>query len=376
MMEINFMNRRQFLINIIAGSTGLATNQFSWANSTPPLLVSAYKDRTNHYGVAGFLPTSNQPLWQLPLPARAHAISSHSVKPLIAVFDRRPGQRVHIVDWQQGKLIATIKATANRHFYGHGVFSQDGKQLFCSENNWQQGTGVIGIYDTQRFTRLGEMASGGIGPHELVLHPNGNTLVVANGGILTRPESGRKKLNLDAMAPNLSHINIKTGELVDQQTFVHHQLSIRHLAISQRGQVVAGMQYQGDQSDIEPLVASQIAQGSPLKSMASDELAWLQMNQYTASVCILDHADTVIVTCPRANRVISWQLSTRKLKSSLNVSDAAGVVATALDQCAITTGLGQLHIMQCQQGSLSPLSLQRFSHLAWDNHLATAKAQT
>ncbi|MCX4028373.1 DUF1513 domain-containing protein [Endozoicomonas sp. SM1973] len=366
------MNRRQFLVSLVAGSTGLAVSQLNWAQASPPLLMSAYKNQTGQYGIAAFSTTANKPLWQLPLPARAHAVSCHPSQPLAAVFDRRPGQQIHIIDWQQGKLLTTIKAAAKRHFYGHGTFSRDGKQLYCTENNWQHGTGVIGIYDTQDFTRLDEIASGGIGPHEIVLHPDGQTLVVANGGILTHPNSGRKKLNLDSMTPNLSHISIETGKLVDQQSFVHHQLSIRHLAISQQGQVVAGMQYQGDQSDIEPLVASQFAQGRPLTPLAGDELAWLQMNQYTASVCILDHADTVVITCPRANQIMSWQLSTGKLGSILNVADAAGAVAISKNHCAITTGLGHLHTIKCHQGSMTPMTQQRFADIAWDNHLALA----
>ena len=43
-------------------------------------------------------------------------------------------------------------------------------------------------------SRIGELASFGVGPHEVVLMPDGATLVVANGGIRTHPDRDRAKL--------------------------------------------------------------------------------------------------------------------------------------------------------------------------------------
>ena len=62
--------------------------------------------------------------------------------------------------------------------------------------------GRIGLWEVQNFCRIGEWDSGGIGPHDLKLLPEGR-LVIANGGIKTDP-SDRTKLNLGDMRPNLT----------------------------------------------------------------------------------------------------------------------------------------------------------------------------
>ena len=76
------------------------------------------------------------------------------------------------------------------------------------------GAGLIGVWArADAYHRLDEFSSGGIGPHEILRLPSGN-LAVANGGIRTHPETGRKKLNLDTMRPNLTVLS-PTGGVVD-----------------------------------------------------------------------------------------------------------------------------------------------------------------
>ncbi len=56
---------------------------------------------------------------------------------------------------------------------------------------------MVGVYDaTDGFTRIGEFPTFGVGPHELLLLGDGDTIAVANGGIETHPDFGRAKLNL------------------------------------------------------------------------------------------------------------------------------------------------------------------------------------
>ena len=103
-----------------------------------------------------------------------------------------------------------------RHFYGHGAFSPDGRYLFTSENDFEAGRGMIGIRDAEDgYRQIGEFASQGIGPHELVLMPDGATLAVANGGIRTHPDNDRAILNLDTMQPSLAYLDLASGRLRD-----------------------------------------------------------------------------------------------------------------------------------------------------------------
>ena len=57
---------------------------------------------------------------------------------------------------------------------------------------------------TDDYRQVGELPAHGVGPHEVVLMPDGKTLAVANGGIRTHPDRDRVPLNLDSMQPSLT----------------------------------------------------------------------------------------------------------------------------------------------------------------------------
>ena len=121
--------------------------------------------------------------------------------------------------------------------------SPTGRILFATENDITRGQGVLGLYDAaDGYRRIGELPAHGIGPHDIALLPDGRTLAVANGGILTLPETGRAMLNLDSMQPSLNLIEAASGRLVEAQRLAPelHQLSIRHLAQAPDGLIAAG----------------------------------------------------------------------------------------------------------------------------------------
>lgn len=83
------------------------------------------------------------------------------------------------------------------------MFSADGGTLFTTENRYATGKGRIGVWDAaDGFRRIGEFASGGIGPHDV--KQMGDALIAANDGVRTHPDSGRQQLNRETMCSNLS----------------------------------------------------------------------------------------------------------------------------------------------------------------------------
>lgn len=120
----------------------------------------------------------------------------------------RPGKFSLVNDCMTGDEKARIVSPKDRHFYGLGIFSSDGNLLFTTENDYEAGRGRIGVWVAQNdYIRIDEWDSGGIGPHDIKRLPETDMLVVANGGIDTHPETGRTKLNIPTMAPNLAYIS-------------------------------------------------------------------------------------------------------------------------------------------------------------------------
>ena len=80
---------------------------------------------------------------------------------------------------------------------------------------------------------------------------------MANGGIRTHPDTGRAKLNLDAMTSSLAVLDTADGGLVRSQSLGERlrRLSIRHLDIDRDFRIVVAMQHEGSRRDRVPLVA-------------------------------------------------------------------------------------------------------------------------
>src|SRR3546814_6108125 len=97
-------------------------------------------------------------------------------------FKQKTAYEMRISDWSSDVCSSDLPATrfdaaAGRHFYGHGVFSPDGRWLYACENDYDNARGCIGIYDaTAGYRREAELEAYAIGPHEMVLLSDGRPL--------------------------------------------------------------------------------------------------------------------------------------------------------------------------------------------------------
>jgi uncharacterized protein len=344
-------NRRHFIAGMLA--TGLVPAP-TWADAGGPAYLAAAGLSDGSFVLCG-IDADLEVLFQLPLPGRGHAAAAHPSKPQAVAFARRPGNFALVIDCITGRVTATLHAPQGRHFYGHGVFSADGSLLYTTENDYANGIGRIGVWDAALdYVRVDEFASGGVGPHDIKRLPGGDTLVVANGGIDTHPDSGRAKLNIPTMRPNLTYIN---GRRISEQVELPpemHRNSIRHLAVGSDGQVAFGMQWQGD-GDAPALVALHRQGSAPLLLEAAED-----MHGYIGSIVLSDDGAEIAVTSPRAGLVQMFDATRATYGRSIALTDVCGVAA-ASDDFIVTSGTG---ILQRLSGRRTP---ER--PLMWDNHL-------
>ena len=363
------VSRRQLCQWSVFGTGALVLPGCELLGSPERLSYSASKDAQGQYHFAAFDQQGTLKFRQ-PVAERGHSIALDPRGRWSVLLARRPGRQAYVVDAQQGTLVKKISAGPQRHFYGHGVFSPDGRYLFATENAYDRGHGVISVRDSREgFALVSEFSSHGIGPHEVRMLSDGRTLVVANGGIQTHPDKGRDKLNLATMAPSLAYIDSQSGQLLGAYTTPYHQASIRHLALGARDEVVVAMQYQGSRQDIVPLVGIHRGQAQIALCQAADE-NWQQLNHYTASACIADAARHVAVTCPRANLVSFWHLDTGRLLKLMALPDAGGVALSQDGQhFVVSTGSGGLHWIDSQTLAEQASLRRQYAQLQWDNHL-------
>ena len=207
------MKRRTFLLALT--SVGLNPLSLTQASSQPDRLrfLSVRADHQHRYAFCG-LDGGGGRCFDLPLPGRAHGMAVHPDGDLAMVIARRPGTFLQPVDLRQGRLLKPLGCAPQRHLYGHALYSPDGHWLYTTENDYEAGRGVIVVRNARQDYRVvDEFHSGGIGPHELRLLSDGNTLVVANGGIRTHPDFDRTPLNLESMQPSLAYLDRHHGQL-------------------------------------------------------------------------------------------------------------------------------------------------------------------
>lgn len=318
--------------------------------------------------------------YQLPLPVRGHAFAIAPRKQTAVVFARRPGRYACAFNLIEGKIINEFSTPENRHFYGHGVFSKDGRLVYATENNFQEGVGTIGIYDAeQNYRRVGEIDSYGIGPHEIRLLSDGNTLVVANGGILTHPDLPRVKLNIPSMSSSLCYMDRHSGRLLQkvQPEKSLFQLSIRHIDISGDDTVAIAGQYEGPAGNLVPLVALHRIPNVPnlgsnhgLQFLAGPREILRAMKQYCGSVCFDSSGQVCAVSAPRGNLITFWDTSTGHFLADVNVHDSSGVApGEQAGEFLASSGNGEIFVVDSHSGSKSLLKTPSFKPDHWDNHL-------
>lgn len=369
-------NRRDFISFLVAlgVSPGLlaapdveAKRQEFW--------VSAQGSRSNTYGVTRFSAGSNR-LDTTLSGFRGHGASQHPLrKTSIIMYARRPGSSAIEVNLLNGNIENRFDCADNRHFFGHGCFSEDGQTLFTTEGDIQTGEGKIGIRDAQTYREIGDYESYGIGPHEMKLMPDGKTLVVANGGILTHPDSGRKKLNLASMASSLVYIDAQTGQKLDAFRVPEPKASIRHLDVATDGTVALAMQVQRSAAGHEntvPLGAIH-KPGKPIQLLGRPENLIYQMKDYMGSVAINNKTRIAGFTSPRGNLAAFWNIDDGRFIAYHQLQDACGLAVT-VDQrhFVISSSFGQLRQLDATTLKENKAGRIQSSGIHWDNHLLVA----
>lgn len=333
-----------------------------------PLLLSARNDAQGSHWAVGYYLDGRQ-AFATRVNERCHDVVPHPYLPLAVFVGRRPSRESYLIDTRNGTLLQTLETPEQRHFYGHGVFHRSGDWFYSTENDTSDpGRGVLGVYRLQntQLQRVDEHPTHGIGPHQLLWLPDGETLAVANGGIRTEADS-REMLNLDNMEASLVIMD-RDGTLISKEQLADPMNSVRHMAVASDGTVVTGQQYEGDPEDAVPLVAIK-RPGQPFQPFPLGETQRQAMNQYTASVAIHSELRRLAITAPRGNRFYIWDLDSATLLLDTPLADCAGVAASR-DGFVVSAGIGRCRHFDCR-GDIMTQYLELPSGL-WDNHLRLA----
>ncbi len=306
---------------------------------------------------------------------RGHALAQHTGRPeLLVMFARRPGTHALVVNMLTGEVEQRIDCAEHHHMHGHGCFDQTGELLFTTESNYQTGVGKLVIRNTRSWQVEGEFLTHGIGPHDVHLMSDQKTLVVANGGLLTHPDSGRKVLNLDTMDPSLVYLSLYNGELISQHRLPESKASIRHLAVANDGTVAVATQLQRPamtDNRLVPLGAIH-KPGAEMQLLQCPESLTVAFNDYMGSVAINEKERVAGFTSPRGDIAAFWHMDRGELVGYHPFHDVCGLTVTRDQQYFVmSNSKGDIRLLDALSMKEDRSHRLSFAGKHWDNHMFT-----
>ncbi len=373
------LDRRQLLTCAIGGALHVLAPGTS-ARAQPvkrEVWVSAHGEARDSYGLAWMGPGSSRVAGNTLTRFRGHAVVKHAKKrDSVLYLSRRPGTEGIEVDLRTGEVVRRFQCLPGRHLFGHACFSADGDVLFTTENDVRTGLGKIVARESSSYSILDEWPSYGIGPHEIRLLPDGKNLVVANGGILTHPESGRKRLNLDSMRSSLSYVDAANGTLVGEFFPAEPKASIRHIDVTQSGSVVFAIQMQRDAAGHDNTVplAGVHRPGESLSYFSDPKRVIDKLNDYTGSVAVSDNGIAGFAS-PRGNLVVFWRESDGRFLGYHKLRDVCGIAVRPFGRgFVISNSFGELRELDAETLQERRDCRVSLPGRRWDNHLLVTRA--
>ncbi|WP_317928584.1 DUF1513 domain-containing protein [Halioxenophilus sp. WMMB6] len=368
------INRRQFIAGLVA--LGLApvaaARSHTGSSAGSEIWLSAQGADGDHYGMSWYR-AADADIHLTLSHFRGHGSAVNPIHPERAIMiGRQPGFKGIAVDLQQARITHQFDCQEGHQFFGHACFSADGKTLYTTEGNIATGEGLVVARDANTFQILGQFSSHGIGPHELRLMPDGKSLVVANGGLLTRPQSGNQVLNPGDMDSSLVYLASTNGELLEQVRVPEPKASIRHLDLSANGEVAMAMQMQrfaASHAEIVPLGAVH-SPGQAVRLLAHPEAVIGRLQDYMGSVAISNASRTVGFTSPKGNLAVFWNLDSGEYVGHHKLLDVCGLAVTADQQHFIlSSSIGQLRLLNAHTLKEEKERRVMTEGIQWDNHL-------
>lgn len=359
------LSRRALLAS---GAAALLVRGAARASDGGRYLSAAATLTNNRYAVVA-VDEDGQIDFDLDLADRGHGLAVRPGSSEAICFARRPGRFALVIDTLAGAVVTEIPAAPARHFSGHGLFVQGGDLLLATENDERKHQGLIGVYDTRaNYARLGEFTTLGIGPHDLALLPDGKTLVVANGGIDKRHDdtSGIEPADIHS---DLVYLDWQSGKLLERVTLKPQfaRLSIRHLALTEAGDVAAALQDSADVPDLDFPLAFLHRAGRAPRWLAAPDGGWASLRGYCGAAAVDRGAGLIALSSPRGNCVGLWDESGAAL-AALPIHDGCGLSATGLaGEILISSGSGEL--FSASRDAREPALRGANGEFRFDNHM-------
>lgn len=289
-----------------------------------------------------------------------HSLIQHPFMKQLAVVTPRDEQTAAVIDLNTGKIISLLKLKNDLYFYGHGVFSADGKQLLLSGYD-KNNVGFLKSYDLN-WSEQGYVDTFGLAPHDVQTIHGGETLLVANNGWSGLGSYHEKRIS------GMAYVDFKTKKLVEKIELPLGYLGFQHFDKNDRGDFVAGCDVYGNrktQTGFKSLLISRkFSDPMHFFDIDNDMKARLQGNILSIA---WNQKNSLVLTTTPEGPVTIWDASSLKaVRQILDYRHPHGV-STSQNHAYITTannGLWHFNLNSVVTGDPTQIQLSSIQNIS------------
>ncbi len=313
--------RREFVVGAAAAATSVLLRSSARASTVPATAIIGAFQTVNRI--------TNKPAYSLSvvdhegrlirsiaLDFHGHGLALDPRNPARAALFQKKGTGACELDLVAGRRLRVIETTVDRQFYGHGVFSADGKRLFATETVLATQQGLIVVRDAQTLSIIGELPSFGAAPHDVQLVDDGRVLAITNGG-------GR----VDGTAPNVALVSAASGHLLETIPIPSGRINAGHLAYTRAHDlvVVSAPRFGLPTTDLGGITVR--PHRKPPHTLTEPAPTIGRLVGETLSVAVHEGSRVVATTTPDAGLLTFWTLDGKPL-GQVELFMPRGVVVT------------------------------------------------
>jgi len=246
------------------------------------------------------------------------------------------------------------------HFYGHGQFTEDG-EFFLNTESAPGRFGKIVVRRASDLQIVREIKIPNYAPHECLLLPGSNSLVVAMSGKAIHDP--RNPLELPSQVLTIDTIS---GVVQAAQALGNSTEKFGHLALSKNGDLAATLTTESGVSQGSALMAFARA-GERMEAIPLAILPDSRFSHEALSIAFDDARERIISTNPAGETVSMWDVKLKQLLAILELPQPGGVCVNAQGEYVVTSALGSIHIIDPESFASKTESCQ--AHRQFGSHL-------
>ncbi|VAW54559.1 hypothetical protein MNBD_GAMMA06-2231 [hydrothermal vent metagenome] len=260
------------------------------------------------------------------------------------------------VDLQKKSVRRNFQSTAGKFFSGHASFSQNGKQLYCIENNINDDSdkqfGNVIIRDTETFKTTKMWLTQGLSAHDCQLTDK-QTFVVSHTGLSNSNQQ-----------TSLNYIVLETGQVIKRlytsSDVIPNKLNNGHFEIDEENNLViasAPLVSQKDSQKNHLLGGVSIKKhNGQLITMKQPEIVIKRMTGEALSIEISQQKKVAAVTHPDANLLTFWSIDKNQIIKAFGIEKPRGICQTLNGENFIVSYGNKAAMAKISINDLTPVS--------------------